>query len=74
LSEPALVGAITAGGIFTARYLHWAGRSADTVADLRVIWANTFGRDTAATIAALLSHDWYTLCPACRHRRPRRAR
>lgn len=70
LSEPALVGAITADGMFTARYLHWAGSPTDTVAALRAIWADRFGRDTTAAVAALHSHDWHTLCPACKHRRP----
>jgi hypothetical protein len=70
LSEPALVGVITADGTFTARYLHWAGNSTDTVAALRAIWTDHFGRDTTATVSALLSHDWYSLCPACKHRRP----
>lgn len=70
MSEPALVGVITADGTFTARYLHWAGHSADTVADLRAIWADRFGRDTTATVAALLRHDWHSLCPRDQHRRP----
>jgi hypothetical protein len=68
LSQPALVGALSADDTFTARYLHWAGSRTDTVAALRAIWANSFGRDTA--IAALLRHDWSSLCPACRHREP----
>jgi hypothetical protein len=70
LSEPALVGAIIADGMFTARYLHWTGTPTDTVAALRAIWADHFGRDTTAMVAALLSHDWHSLCPACQHRRP----
>ncbi|MDG4795027.1 hypothetical protein [Micromonospora sp. WMMD1082] len=70
MSEPALVGAITADGTFTARYLHWAGHPSDTVAALRVIWADHFGRDTTATVDCLLSRDWHSLCPTCRHRRP----
>jgi uncharacterized protein DUF4314 len=64
LSEPALVGAITADGTFTARYLHWAGYSTDTVAALRAIWADRFSRDTTATVTALLAHDWHSLSPA----------
>lgn len=70
MSEPALVGVITTAGTFTARYLHWAGYSADTVADLRAIWAEHFGRDTTAAVAALLSHDWHSLCRPRPHRRP----
>jgi hypothetical protein len=69
LSEPALVGVITADGTFHARYLHWAGTPTDTVAALRTIWADHFARDTTAITAALLDHDWDRLCPACQHRR-----
>lgn len=68
LSEPALVGLINADGTFTARYLHWAGTPTDTVAALRTIWADQFGRETAALMVALLDRDWDRLCPACRHR------
>jgi hypothetical protein len=68
LSEPALVGLINADGTFTARYLHWAGIPTETVAGLRTIWADHFGRDTTALTAALLDRDWDRLCPACRHR------
>jgi hypothetical protein len=70
LSEPALVGAITADDTFSARYLHWAGTPTDAVAALRTIWAGHFVRDTTATVDRLLSHDWHSLCPTCRHRRP----
>ena len=69
MSEPALVGVITADGTFRARYLHWAGTPTDTVAALRTIWADHFGRDTTALTVALLGHDWDRLCPACQHRR-----
>ncbi len=68
MSEPALVGVINADGTFTARYLHWAGTPTDTVAALRSIWADHFGRDTTALLVALLDRDWDRLCPACRHR------
>ncbi|WP_326550135.1 DUF4314 domain-containing protein [Micromonospora sp. NBC_01813] len=70
MSESALVGAITADGTFTARYLHWTGAPTDTVAALRTIWADHFGRDTIATVTALLSHHWHRLCPTCQHHRP----
>lgn len=67
MSEPALVGVITADGTFTARYLHWAGSPTETVALLRTIWVDHFARDTTALTAAMLDHDWERLCPACRH-------
>jgi hypothetical protein len=70
LSEPALVGVITADGTFTGRYLHWAGYSTDTVAALRAIWADRFRRDTTAMVAALLAHDWHSLNAASTQRRP----
>ncbi|WP_281906105.1 DUF4314 domain-containing protein [Phytohabitans aurantiacus] len=70
MSEPALVGVITADGTFTARYLHWAGNPTDAVAALRAIWTDQFGRDTAATVSTLLGHDWFSLRPTGKHRRP----
>jgi hypothetical protein len=68
MSEPALVGAIDAGGSFTARYLRWSGPPDVIVPTLRAIWVRTFGCDTAATVSALLGNDWSELCELCPHR------
>jgi hypothetical protein len=65
MSDPALVGVLRADGTFAARHVHWADDPYRTLAKLRQIWASTSARDIAATVHALLGHDWHSLCPSC---------
>ncbi|MFC0531332.1 DUF4314 domain-containing protein [Phytohabitans kaempferiae] len=69
MSDPALVGVLSADGEFVARHVHWADGPDRMLVKLRRIWSVTCARDTAAAGRALLGHDWHSLCPSCTCRR-----
>ncbi|RQX13395.1 hypothetical protein DDE19_26000 [Micromonospora ureilytica] len=58
----ALVGQFAPGSLgYRARTVELEGQPSWTLAQLRVIWARTFGRDTAEFVEALLHRDWSVL-------------
>ncbi|MEU8001604.1 hypothetical protein AB0B66_10625 [Catellatospora sp. NPDC049111] len=57
------VGAINPEGTVSVRYVHSDADMDYLPYAIASIWWNTFNRDTSATIAALLAHDWADLDP-----------
>ncbi|MGH3680338.1 MAG: hypothetical protein ACRDT2_08820 [Natronosporangium sp.] len=56
-----LIGVTRPDAGYTARWLHWGGHPDHLIPQLRRIWRNTFGRDTATMALSLLRHDWSDL-------------
>jgi hypothetical protein len=61
MSTPTLVGAIRSGHRYTARYLDWGIEPDMMLRVLRLIWTDTFARDTVGMLNALLANDWTAL-------------
>jgi hypothetical protein len=55
------MGATAPDGTYTARYLHWSNHPDRLIPVLRQIWTDTFDRDTARMVEALLARDWSSL-------------
>ena len=61
MSCSTLIGVTAAGGVYTARWLHWGGDPAQMLPLLRRIWQHPFTRHALATVQALTRHDWLTV-------------
>ena len=61
MGHPALIGATTPGGTYTARYLHWSDHPNRLIPNLRQIWTETFATDSTRMVEALLDRDWSNL-------------
>jgi hypothetical protein len=61
MSTPTLIGVAAFRGQYTARYIQFGENPQILVPLLRLIWTDTFGRDTDAMAAALLARNWWTL-------------
>jgi len=61
VSTPTLIGVAALRGSYTARYLNYGEHPAVLVPLLRSIWTNSFGHDTDAMSAGLLTRDWSSL-------------
>lgn len=68
MGTPTLIGAAAPRAAYTARYLHYGEHPNTLVPLLRRIWTETFTRDTAALVAALLARDWSSLAADPRRR------
>ena len=68
MGTPTLIGAAAPRATYTARYLHYGEHPNTLVPLLRRIWTETFTRDTAALVAALLARDWSSLAVNPRRR------
>ena len=74
MGTPTLIEVTAPRGAYTARYLHYGEHPDTLVPLLRRIWAETFTRNTAAMVTALLGRDWASLRINPRPRRSDRQR
>ena len=64
MSTRSYVGVLQADGrTYRVRYAHFDGAPGTMPYLIAAVWWHTFGGDDAATVAALLAHDWQQIGP-----------